>query len=343
LGRSALLAVVGLGLVAWLLHGAGPARVAHVLWQARSWIPLIVALELAQALGDVVTLRSLLGRDVPRRTWLRSSAVAYAMMILVPAGRAAGEVARAALLSRQVGATRAACASMQLQSAYVFAIGLVSGVEYTVVASRMGAASPLALLLAANAVLMVAFSSGLLAIQWNARLGRWLERLLRRLSHGGEDPPTATVDGGRRIPWRQAAICVASRTAQVIQYGVILQAVGGQTSIGRAFVTHGIHLVAATVGDVLPNGLGIVDGTYRTFAAEVGFAGAPERALSIAFVAHLAQLIVATAAVITLVAARGAWSSAAPGEIGKVGNGSNADKAGDKAGDKQRVRASPAE
>ena len=98
-----VLALVGLALVAYLVREAGPDRIVRVLWRARSWLPFAVALELLQLGSDFFTLRTLLRdrkSDVPAATWVRSSAIAYAMMILVPAGRAAGEVTRATLVAQ---------------------------------------------------------------------------------------------------------------------------------------------------------------------------------------------------------------------------------------------------
>jgi hypothetical protein len=301
-----LLALVGFGLVAYLVHGAGPDRVTRVLWEARSWLPAAIALEVFQLGSDFFTLRMLLDdrkTDVPAATWVRSSALAYAMMILVPAGRAAGEVARATLVAKHVGAARAATASAQLQSAYVFAIALWSAVECIVVAMRLGMRSPLALLLGANALVMWTLSAGLIAILWDARIGHWLERLRRRFARSAEHPPLEP-SVRRRLPWKAAMLCSLSRTAQVAQYAVILRAVGGIPTVRSTLVAHGIHLVGTTLGDVLPNGLGVVDGTYRTFAAQIGFSDSPARALSIAFVAHLSQLIVATASLVVLAVSR---------------------------------------
>jgi hypothetical protein len=59
LGRL-LLATVGLSLVAYLVHGAGPGRVARVLIEAGPWLPAIFALEIVQILSDAVALNSLL-------------------------------------------------------------------------------------------------------------------------------------------------------------------------------------------------------------------------------------------------------------------------------------------
>ena len=149
-----------------------------------------------------------------------------------------------------------------------------------------------------NTLLMVALSASVLAVLRGARAGRWIERLRRRFTRSDAPSPELDPDARRRIPWRAAAVCSLSRSAQVVQYGVILAAVGGILTVRNAFIAHGIHLVGATLGDMLPNQLGVVDGAYRAFAAEVGFADAPARALSIAFVAHAAQLLCAATCVV---------------------------------------------
>jgi hypothetical protein len=297
----ALLAVGGLGLIVYLVREAGAGRVADVLWRAGSWLPLILALEILQMSSDVVVLRMLLGdasSEVPVATWIRSSALAYTMMILVPAGRVAGEVARATVLAGPVGAPRAATASTQLQASYLFANGALSGVACAVVSTWLGPRSTLALLLAGNALLMSTVSAGLIAILWHGRLGRWLESLRQRFGRVGGPSVSTGPDRARRLPWREAIVCSLSRGAQVVQYGVILRAVGGVLTVRRAIIAHGIHLVGATAGDMIPNQLGVLDGAYRAFAANLGFGDDPARALSIAFVVHIAQLLCATGCIV---------------------------------------------
>jgi hypothetical protein len=294
------LAFAGLGLVAYFVRSAGPGRVAEVLLQAGSWLPVIMLLELVQPTTDVVALRLLLGKDaaaVPLAAWARSSAIAYAMMSLVPAGRVAGEVTRAALLANHVGAARAASASARMQAAYMFANGVLSGTACAVAASWLGWHAVLTLLLAGNTLMMVVLSTALLAILWHGRVGRWLDALRRRFVHVAEPPP-ALAPEERRVPWRSAMVATLGRASQALQYGVILHAVGGAATVRGAFLAHGIHLVGATAGDMIPNQLGVVDGVYRTFAEALGFAGAPARALSIAFVAHITQLVCASACVV---------------------------------------------
>jgi hypothetical protein len=303
----ALLATFGLAIIVYLLRGAGPERVARVLWQAGSWLPVILALEVLQLSSDVIVLRMLLGRaasGIPPATWVRSSAVAYAMMILVPAGRVAGEVARAAVLAGHVGAPRAATAGTQLQAAYLFANGALSGAAWGVVSFWLGPRSTLALLLAGNTLLMAAVSAGLVAILWHGRVGRWLEALRRRFVRSVRSSAAPEPNRGKRVPWREAIVCSVSRGAQVAQYAVILRAVGGIVTVRSAFVAHGIHLVGATVGDMIPNQLGVLDGAYRTFAADLGFGDDPARALSMAFLVHIAQLFCASACILAAVITR---------------------------------------
>lgn len=300
LGRV-LLAVVALVIVAYLVRDTGPRRVAEVIERAARWLPLIIALEMVQLGCDVVALRTILrehASKIPAATWLRTTAVSYAMMILVPAGRAAGEVARAAMFSRFVGTPRAATTSTALQAGYLAANGIVSLMAWAVVSTRFGPRETLALLLAGNFVFQAIVASGLLAILRDARMGRWLGRIRRRLMpHAAESPPLDPVER-RRIPWRACLVSTFGRTMQILQYGVILHAVGGAFSLSNAVVAHGVHLVGATLGDMLPNQAGVTDGAYRAFAVELGFSGEPARALSIALVVRIAQLTLATACVV---------------------------------------------
>jgi hypothetical protein len=299
-GRVAL-ALAGLALIAYFVRGAGPSRVAEVLLRAGPWLPLIVLLEVAQPTTDVIALRYLLGKDaskVPLSTWARSSAISYAMMSLVPAGRVAGEVTRAALIASHVGAARAASASARMQSAYMFANGVLSAAACTVAAAWLGRTNVLTLLLLGNTTMMFVLSSALLAILWHGRVGRWLDTLRRRFVKVSEAPPALESAEERRVPWKPAIIASVGRASQTLQYGIILHAVGGAASVHGAFLAHGIHLVGATAGDMVPNQLGVIDGVYKTFAEVLGFAGTPERALSIAFVAHITQLLCASACVV---------------------------------------------
>jgi hypothetical protein len=311
----------GLTLVAYLVRGAGPERVAAVIWQAGRWLPLILLLELFQLCTDFLALRSILRerwRQIPAATWVRSSAIAYAMMTLLPAGRAAGEVTRATLFASTIGAPRAATTSTLLQAAYLGANGVLSVFACVAVGSRFGWQAPLTLLLAGNVLFQATIASGLVAILRDARLGRWLDRMRRRIVPGAVESPPLDPEERRQLPLGALAVCSIGRAAQVCQYGIILHAVGGVLTLRNAFVAHGIHLVGATLGDLMPNQLGVTDGAYRAFAGDLGFAAEPARALSIAFVVRIAQLTLGGTCVLFASLTRNAGSrgGSSPASVG---------------------------
>jgi hypothetical protein len=300
LGRV-LLALVGLAIVAYLVRDSGPEKVASVLLQAGRWVPLVFALEVVQLSSDFFALRSILGerrKDIPAGTWVRAMAVAYAMMSLLPAGRVAGEITRGTLFAKYVGAPRAATTGTQMQAAYLTANAILSLVAWSVVAHRFGVDALLALLLAGNVVFQCAIAGGLLAILRDARVGRLIVSIRKRIfKHAPEQPPLDPAER-KRIPYGAMVACTAGRTAQVVQYAIILLAVGGVVTIPNAFVAHGIHLVGASAGDLLPNQLGVTDSIYRAFAGDLGFANDPARALSIAFVVRIGQLSLSAVCVV---------------------------------------------
>lgn len=312
---QAALAIVGLGLIAYFVRDAGPERVARVLLGSAEWLPVIVGFGIVQATSDVLALRNLLGEvggRVPRVAWVRTSAVAYAMTILLPAGRAAGEVTRGALLSAYVGGAPAATAAARLQASYLLANGVISIAAWLAVASGAGFGSTLSLLLAANTLLLALVAVGILALLRGDRAGRSIEKIRARLSTRSNDAPL-DPELRRRFPWRAAAICTAGRVAQVAQYAAFLAAVGGIPSVRGALIALGIHIIGATAGDMVPNQLGAVDGAYRAFAPALGLASDPAKALSIAFVGHAAQLVCGAGAILLAVLTRGV-TAAAPRE-----------------------------
>jgi hypothetical protein len=289
LGKAlrALFLVGGLALTAWLIRGVGVAQVIGVLRDTWRWIPIVALLEILFVSMDVVSLRCLLGnarRGVRRAAWVRSTAVAYASTILV--NRAAGEAARAATLAPTLGAADAVGACTRLQATTLlgnFVISIV--IEIVLFAARIESGA-LRLLLLGNAAVCVASATGLLVLVANGRFGAWLKRWLRRFE-------TQDHDGNLRPTGRQVALAVVwsvvGRLFQTVQYGVALHAVGGHATTVTAFATQGAHLVGAALGGAVPGQVGVAEGTYRAFAATLGLAAEPARALTIALVARVAQ------------------------------------------------------
>ncbi len=290
----ALLFVLGVGFVAFLVKDAGPERVLDVILAAGPWLPVIMVLDVAFLLSDSLAVRVILGEranNIPRSAWVRSAALAYAFMVLLPAGRAAGEVARAAELAPHVEKTHATLAVTHLSAAYMFANAAMSALTAILAVHFGGLRTPLAMLAGLNALATGGFGVLLVAVSRSERLKGWVRSRFPAFAKGSFSQWFDAERSG--VPVTATLICLSARAAQVLQYGLVLVAVGAAVTVPRAVLTMGIHLVSATVGDMVPNQAGVSEGVYSAFANWMGLAHAPERALSVVLVVRIAQLSLA--------------------------------------------------
>lgn len=294
--RAALFAL-GVTAVVLLIRAAGPEAVLDTLLRAGVWLPVIVALEIGFIAMDVLALRSLAGRraaDVPRATWARSALLAYGIMVLLPAGRAGGEIARAASLGTHIGGARAVAMATRLQAATLLANAIISIPCWAAVALASHVLEPLAWLVLGNGIATGVLGGAIILASRRSRVGGWLGGRIAALASHGASFDEALRDG---TPWTPAILwCSLGRVLQAVQYGVILLAVGGTLTVTSAFVSQGIHLVGAGLGDMVPNQVGITEGAYRLFADTLGLGDEPARAIGIALVARICQSILAGAA-----------------------------------------------
>lgn len=289
-----LLLLLGVLAVVALVRESGPERVLQVIVRSAPWIPLILFLEVAWISMDAVALRYLYrerGAKVPLIAWVRSAAVAYSVMVLLPAGRAGAEVARAAQLNKHVGML-AVTAAAQVQGSTLFANAVISVPCYIAVALEVGPWHGLALLIAINGLLTAVLGIGVLFVSSRSELGA---RLARRFSFMQQY--AAQLDDAAKplkaFPKRAVLCTVTGRIIQTVQYGVILLAIGGTLTTSSALIAQGIHLVGSGLGDMVPNAVGITETAYRLFAGTLGFGSEPARAIAIALVARLAQYTLA--------------------------------------------------
>jgi hypothetical protein len=283
--------VLGLGLAAWLVRSAGVSQVLAVLNHALIWLPVVGLFEIAGAVTDALAAAVLLGSAayaVPLSAWLRSSALAYASMILLPAGRATGEAARAAVLSGSVGAQRAAGACARLQACTLLANTVISVVGAAVIAGAGSGAVPLALALLANGAICAVIGGALFTLLRSGRVAQWLRARFARFAVNHVPAPHAPAR--RSASTIALGICSVGRVVQTCQFGVVMYAIGGAFTAPSGFVAQGIHLVGAAIGDVIPGQLGAREGSYRAFASTLGLGTDPARALSIPLVVRVAQL-----------------------------------------------------
>lgn len=278
--------VVGVGFVAWLVARAGPGELWRAIAVAGPFFPAIVACELAIAFGDFFAIRALVGKPLPLATWLGSTAAAFASSLLLPAGRAAGEALRAAVLAPHVGLARAAAACSRMQACALAANALVS-----LTGALFVSAPALRIALVVNALVVGTIATVILLVVRSARFAAFVEKRLPALvaSHRGDpiEAPTAAATARATVPFYLA------RLVQVLQYGLLVRAVVGHATLRAAFTAHAIHVVGASVGDFVPGQLGVTEGSFHAFAASIGVDEV--RALSLALVSRASQIVGALA------------------------------------------------
>jgi Lysylphosphatidylglycerol synthase TM region len=297
----AVLFAAGVGLAVWLIRGVGFGRVLEVLTENWRWIPLVLLLEVLFVSTDIVALRFLYGdasRQIAPTVWVRSTAVAYASQILLPAGRAAGEAGRAATLAPSVGAADSVAVSTRLQACYLLGNAGISSIIVTVLLAQGGWGASLWPLLLGNAGVCAALGTGLLLLLASGRVAEWIKRRLRRFETGKD--PGELRPGARQVVLAVAS-CVLGRLFQTAEYGVALHAVGGHATPVTAFATQGTLLVGAAIGDLVPGQVGATEGAFRAFAETLGLGADPARALSIALMGRVAQISLAVTCVVVAV------------------------------------------
>jgi uncharacterized membrane protein YbhN (UPF0104 family) len=288
---------LGLGLSIYFIRGAGVGRTLEIVRAAGVWLPLLVALQILIVFLDALALNSLVTtegerqtqpkrRAIPRRTWFRASAIAYACGVFLPAGRAAGEALRAAALSPTIGASRAAGAGARVQACSL--LGTATACAAAALVTFLSGARSLAGLLVVNAAACLVLGGGVFVVVRSTRLTSWLRRLFARVVRepDGEKPST-------RASVKAYGFCVLARSVQTLQYGFAILAVGGRFTVTTTFTTQGIQLLGSSAGDLMPGQLGAMEGVYNVFSETLGISDA--RALSLVLIMRGALVGVALA------------------------------------------------
>ncbi len=316
--------VIGIAVVAYLINEVGPRRVLETLLAAGPFMVFLIIFDSGWFISEVASHRILLEEDAKKIPWpvyIRAQLITYVFMVLVPAGRAGAEVARATAINDRVGAGRAAAAATNAQAISLLANTVISIPCLISVGSVLGFDHALTWLMAVNATITLVGGGAILIVARRLRVGRFLGKRIRRMMHVGDH-----LDGALRVPrktlLKALGVNILGRVSQTVQYGIALVAVGGAFTVGGALLAQGVHLVGAFAGDFIPNQVGVVEGAYRLFADALGFADDPARAVSIALLARISQIVIATSSLTGLAlwggvddiraAARGEASEAAP-------------------------------
>jgi hypothetical protein len=298
LGRAAA-AAVGIVAVGLLLAYIGPAAVLHTLQEGAAYLPIVVVLEGGILACTMLALRSLYGEDrhgLHAGILIRAGLAGYVAMSLVPAGRTVAEALRATLLSRHTSGPRAAVAALQIQGSALMANGVASLVAAVVIFRTVGT-SPIGVGALTNSIL--ALGAGLLILLGGrvSRLGHHMGRLWPRIEAFGKGFDEH-FSLSQALPIRAVLWETFGRVLQVVQYVVMVGAVGGTFGLRPALIAEGIHLTATTAGDLIPAQLGATEANFALCAHTLALPVAS--AVAIALMAHLVQLFWVLAGVLTL-------------------------------------------
>jgi hypothetical protein len=128
------------------------------------------------------------------------------------------------------------------------------------------------------------------------RPGAWLVGRFRRwASHAEQFHASARC--GALLPWRPSLAFLGSRVLQVGQYAVLTHAVGIDTSVLQALFSQGLYLCALAVGSLVPGQVGVSDGAFAMATGVLNTTAA--RAMSVALLGHVVQLLFVIAGVLT--------------------------------------------
>jgi len=282
-------ALLGTAVLAVTVWAAGARAVLAGLGNSVHALPALALLEAVMVACSTLALRALYGASasaVPFRQWLRVGAAGYAVGLVVPMGRGAGEALRAVLLSRATGGARAAVAAVQMQGVVLLSTTVITVPILAATLALLGPGATAGLVLG-NAVVAAIVGGSILLVRERARPGKLLGGFIRRLERFGL-AFDAAAGASRGELFRSLAWESAGRLAQVVQCAVTLAAIGHASGLSQVLVTRGLLMVGSAIGDVIPGQLGATEATLAVGAGAVGLTAAT--AASLALIIHGAQI-----------------------------------------------------
>ena len=282
-------AIVGLGALALLVRSVGPAALVAALRSSARWLPVLLALEVGRVAMEALASRSLSARVRDRVSvaqLARVHVISFAVCNVMPAGRAAGEAVKAALLSRFVGAPEAAAIGTGNQAAALLGAAVVA-LPCAIAAAWMTGSSPLTWALVAFALATTAVTVAFQIACRRPDIGGALVRRFTRM----EQAPAVFQDAIDRIPLvpvAATAAAVGSRVLLALELAILLHAFSGSAGLGRTLLALGVSMVGGAVGDFVPGQLGASDGAFALAAPALGISRAD--GVAVAMTLHVVQI-----------------------------------------------------
>jgi hypothetical protein len=283
-------AALGVLALVLLVRGVGTATFFHLVLASAPWLPLLLALEAAR-LGTEVAMTYTVTRGVRERVptgdlW-RIHFICYGVSLVLPAGRETAEATRAAMLSPYIGGANAAAVGYCNQSMAVLG-GVLIAIPSIVAAIVLTGLSPIVATLGG---FLLAASGTFAAIQLVARR-REVGGLIGRYFAKAAPAALAFQDATRSLPVfpiGPTAAAFAGRVVQVLEYTVLLTALGRRHGVAESLIAQGVNLLGGALGDFIPGQVGATDSAFALAAPALGITMAD--GVTIAVLIHFVQLV----------------------------------------------------
>lgn len=288
------MAAFGVITFALLLWNLGDAAVWRRLWSLSSLGPLLILLELGRLGCELLGTRALLtaaDARVPPLRLVRGQLIAQALDVVMPAGRTAGEAAKATMYAQHLGLPQAAAIATALQLAVLVANACWAIAGYL---ASLGAPLPNALRVAllgfaaATSCLVLgvcAFAASPAARKLLARV-RFVEASLQRFAILLRTAPRQLLSA--------VLAQMLGRGLQAAQLALLCVALGASPSIAHAAILQAVYLVGAASGELVPAQLGTTDAAFVLAAPALGLT--QSSAFSASLMLHAVQLVTAALA-----------------------------------------------
>jgi uncharacterized membrane protein YbhN (UPF0104 family) len=281
---------VGLVALGLLVHGVGAATLFAIVRASARWIPVLFAIDALRVVTEAAATWSFserVRRRVPLAELARVHLVGYAIAMVMPAGRAAAEAVKAAMLSRFVGVPHAAAIGATNQTTSFLGSVLV-GVVCVLASLALTGLSPIFYgVLAFTIATLVLFTLVQLALRRRDLSGALLKRFAK-----AEQTSASFQDAIAEmpvVPLLGTLMTFLNRLVVVVELGLLLFVLGGKTGVLEALLAQSVSLVAGTIGDLVPGQLGASDGAFALAARYLGVAAATGIAISVLL--HCVQMI----------------------------------------------------
>jgi putative membrane protein len=288
---TAVAALAGAALAAWLLAQYGAAAVARLLLRAGWGIFFVIALHGMQLWLTAIGWRALMPAAAPSRAWLTTlRMVREGVNTLVPSGQIGGLVAAMRLLGRHGLRAAEAVAATVVD----ISVELVTQIVFTLLGLALLVVElghlPFAVPLFAGVAVLAAMLAALLGAQ-RFGLFRLSERVAARFGlrnvEGLHEAVLALYRRPARLAW-SAACHLLAWALGAVEVCVALHFLGQDIGPAEGFVIESLGQTIRAASFAIPAALGVQEGGYVLLCGL--FAIPPDAALALSLVKRLREL-----------------------------------------------------